>query len=55
MITTAKAGDHEFVRSLGADAAIDHTSTDYVDAVAEMTAGNGVDVVFDTIGGDALT
>ncbi len=55
VITTAKAGDHEFVRSLGADAAIDFTSTDYVDAVAEMTRGKGVDVVFDTIGGDALT
>lgn len=55
VITTAKAGDHEFVRSLGADAAIDFTSTDYVNAVAEMTRGRGVDVVFDTIGGDALT
>ena len=55
VITTAKAGDHEFVRSLGADAAIDFTSTDYVDAVAEMTRGKGVDVVFDTIGGDTLT
>ncbi|CAN5683230.1 zinc-dependent alcohol dehydrogenase family protein [soil metagenome] len=55
VITTAKAGDHEFVRSLGAEAAIDYTSTDYVDAVAEMTSGKGVDVVFDTIGGDALT
>jgi len=55
VITTAKAGDHEFVRSLGADAAIDYTTTDYVDATAELTAGDGVDVVFDTIGGDALT
>ena len=55
VITTAKAGDHEFVRSLGAEAAIDYMSTDYVDAVAEMTSGKGVDVVFDTIGGDALT
>lgn len=54
VITTAKAGDHEFVRSLGADAAIDY-STDYVDAVAEMTRGRGVDVVLDTIGGDTLT
>ncbi len=43
------------MRLLGADAAIDFTSTDYVDAVAEMTRGRGVDVVFDTIGGDALT
>lgn len=55
VITTAKASEHEFVRSLGADAAIDFTSTDYVDAVAESTQGKGVDVVFDTIGGDALT
>ena len=55
VITTAKARDHEFVRSLGADAAIDFTSTDYVDAVADMTRGEGVDVVFDTIGGDTLT
>ena len=55
VITTAKGADHEFVRSLGADAAIDFTSTDYVDAVAELTKGNGVDVVLDTIGGDTLT
>ncbi|OBB61553.1 NADPH:quinone oxidoreductase [Mycobacterium sp. 852013-51886_SCH5428379] len=55
VITTAKAADHEFVRALGADAAIDFTSTDYVDAVAELTRGEGVDVVFDTIGGDTLT
>ena len=55
VITTAKAADHEFVRTLGADAAIDFTSTDYVDAVAETTRGTGVDVVFDTIGGDTLT
>jgi NADPH2:quinone reductase len=55
VITTARAGDHEFVHSLGADAAIDFTSTDYVDAVAGMTQGKGVDVVFDTIGGDTLT
>jgi NADPH:quinone reductase len=55
VITTAKARDHEFVRSLGADAAIDYTSMDYVDAVTAMTRGKGVDVVFDTIGGDTLT
>lgn len=54
VITTAKTDDHEFVCSLGADAAIDYASADYVDAVSEMTRGKGVDVVFDTIGGDAL-
>lgn len=55
VITTAKAVEHEFVRALGADAVIDYTSTDYVEAVADITHGAGADVVFDTIGGDALT
>ncbi|MFC3693770.1 zinc-dependent alcohol dehydrogenase family protein [Chenggangzhangella methanolivorans] len=55
VITTARRSNHEFVRSLGADEAIDHTSDDYVSAVAELTNGHGVNVVFDTIGGDALT
>lgn len=55
VITTAKTRDHEFVRSLGADLAIDYTSDDYVDVVADMTLGMGVNVVFDTIGGDTLT
>ena len=54
VITTARAVDHEFVRSLGADAAIDFASADYVEAVAELTQGRGVDVVYDTIGGDTL-
>ncbi len=55
VITTALAGDHDFVRALGADDAVDFTSTDYVDAVGALTGGHGVDVVFDTIGGDTLT
>jgi len=54
VITTARSADHEFVRSLGADDAIDFTTTDYVDAVSELTGGKGVNVVFDTIGGDTL-
>jgi NADPH:quinone reductase len=55
VITTARASNHEFVRSLGADEAIDHTCDDYVSAVAELTQGRGANVVFDTIGGDTLT
>lgn len=55
VITTARRGNHEFVRSLGADEVIDHTSDDYVSAVADLTHGQGVNVVFDTIGGDTLT
>ena len=55
VLTTARAADHEFVRSLGADDAIDHGAEDYADAVTRLTGGRGVDVVFDTIGGDTLT
>jgi NADPH2:quinone reductase len=55
VITTARARDHDFVRTLGADEAIDFTAEDYVESVARLTGGEGVNVVFDTIGGDALT
>ncbi|MFZ1426412.1 MAG: zinc-dependent alcohol dehydrogenase family protein [Geminicoccaceae bacterium] len=55
VITTARAGDHDFVRSLGADDAIDFTAEDYVEGVSRLTGGEGVNVVFDTIGGDTLT
>ncbi|MHA6768855.1 zinc-dependent alcohol dehydrogenase family protein [Sphingobium ummariense] len=55
VLTTARAADHAFVQSLGADEAIDHSMEDYVDAVMRLTGGRGVDVVFDTIGGDTLT
>ncbi|MBY3442447.1 zinc-dependent alcohol dehydrogenase family protein [Rhizobium laguerreae] len=55
VITTALARDHDFVRSLGADEAIDFTAEDYVEAVGLLTGGEGVNVIFDTIGGDTLT
>ncbi|MCV6797694.1 zinc-dependent alcohol dehydrogenase family protein [Achromobacter ruhlandii] len=53
--TTVREGNVEFVRGLGADVAIDYEKEDYVDAVLRETSGRGVDVVFDTIGGDTLT
>jgi NADPH:quinone reductase-like Zn-dependent oxidoreductase len=55
VITTARARHHDFVRSIGADDAIDFTVEDYVEGVSRLTGGEGVDVVFDTIGADALT
>jgi NADPH2:quinone reductase len=39
---------------LGADAAIDYRSADFVEKVAEFTKGRGVDVVLDIVGGDYL-
>lgn len=55
VIATARSADHGFVQSLGADEVIDYASEDYVKAVALHTDGQGVNVVFDTIGGDTLT
>jgi NADPH2:quinone reductase len=55
VITTAATKNHDFVRSLGADEAIDYKTSDYIAEVARLTDGRGVDVIFDTIGGDTLT
>jgi len=41
-------------KELGADVAVDHTSTDVLDAVNEATGGRGVDVVFDGVGGETF-
>lgn len=55
VFTTARASDSEFARSVGADVVIDYENEDYVEAVMGATEGRGVDVVFDTIGGDTLS
>jgi NADPH2:quinone reductase len=39
-------------RELGADVAVDYRAASFVDAVLDATDGRGVDVAFDTIGGD---
>ena len=55
VFTTVREANFEFARSLGADVVIDYEKEDYVDAIMRVTGGRGVDVVFDTIGGNALT
>lgn len=55
VFTTVREANFEFARSLGADVLIDYEKEDYVDAVLRETGGRGVDVVFDTIGGDSLS
>ncbi len=50
----AVAGSAEKValcRSLGAHVVVDHSTTDFVDAVLDATDGRGVDVAFDSVGG----
>ncbi|MEB3182415.1 MAG: zinc-dependent alcohol dehydrogenase family protein [Nostocaceae cyanobacterium] len=44
----------DFVTQLGADKAILYTETDFVQAVLDWTNGEGVDIAFDTVGGDIL-
>ena len=55
VFTTVREANFEFVRSLGADVIIDYKQEDYVDAIRRETNGRGVDVVFDTIGGNTLS
>jgi NADPH:quinone reductase-like Zn-dependent oxidoreductase len=45
VITTASAGNHAYVRRLGADTVIDYATQDFATAVRDC------DVVFDTVGG----
>ena len=46
VLTTASARNHDYVRSLGADRAIDYNAEDFTKEVADC------DVVFDTVGGE---
>ncbi len=45
----------EFVRNLGADYPILYKQTDFVQATLDWTKGEGVDLAFDTVGGDIFT
>jgi NADPH:quinone reductase-like Zn-dependent oxidoreductase len=46
VLTTASARNHDYVKSLGADRAIDYNTQDFTKLAADC------DVVFDTVGGD---
>ncbi|QQE12455.1 zinc-binding dehydrogenase [Planctomycetota bacterium] len=53
VITTCSSGNVEYVKGLGADEVIDYTKEDVSERVKALTGGKGVDVVLDTLGGDA--
>lgn len=55
VFTTVREENFEFARSIGADVVIDYTKEDYTSAILRETDGKGVDVVFDTLGGDTLS
>jgi NADPH2:quinone reductase len=52
--TAGGAAKLAFCRELGADLVIDHTSDDIEERVRDATAGQGADVVYDPVGGDAF-
>jgi NADPH2:quinone reductase len=53
VIATVGSDDKaELCRSLGADVVINYRTTDFAVAALEATDGRGVDVAFDTVGGD---
>jgi putative PIG3 family NAD(P)H quinone oxidoreductase len=41
-------------KELGADIAINYKTADFVQAIAEATGGNGVDLILDMVGGDYI-
>ena len=49
VLVTAREPKHEQLRALGADLAIDYTTTDFVEAVRDATGGRGADVILDII------
>lgn len=55
VFTTVSEANFDFALRMGADVLIDYKNEDYVDAILRETDGCGVDVVFDTIGGDTLS
>ena len=54
VVATASAAKVAGCRQLGADLAVDYRSEDFVEAARDLTAGRGVDVVLDIVGGDNL-
>lgn len=51
VLTTAGEGNHAYVKTLGADVAIDYTKEDFIDAVRKREPG-GIDLVIDAVGND---
>ncbi len=51
---TCSNRNRDLVDQLGADVVIDYRSEDVMDVITRETNGEGVDVMFDTVGGDTI-
>jgi NADPH:quinone reductase len=54
VFATCSSNNHNLVKELGADRAIDYKNEDYVEVIRQETTGLGVDLVLDTIGGKTI-
>jgi len=54
VIASAGPANQETLRSLGVDVAVDYTQQDPVEVALEETGGQGVDAVFDAVGGELI-
>jgi len=55
VFSTASQTQHiDRVRQFGADHVINYKESDFVEVIQQQTEGQGVDVVFDTVGGDVF-
>ncbi|MEH2068979.1 MAG: zinc-dependent alcohol dehydrogenase family protein [Nostoc sp.] len=52
--TTCGIYDSDFVKSIGADRAIDYRNQDFINMIMQETNGQGVDVIFTTVSGEIL-
>ena len=55
VFTTCSSHNHNFVKKLGADRVIDYKKENFVAVILKETNNLGVDIVFDTVGGETLT
>lgn len=53
--TTASTENHEWVKRLGADLAIDYKKENVTDVIRDWTNGRGADLIFNTVGRDEAT
>lgn len=55
VFTTASTSNHEWVKDLGADVAIDYKEENVTDRIMEETNGRGADLILNTVGREVAT